>query len=120
MREVSVRQGICGVFTRKIATSIERDGKCYFVEVALRCHPGDPGRTYGEPEDCYPPEPAFGEIEDIVVLEAEDDECLVGQHVDWDIDPDDLLHAAIEAHEEEREAMREAEWERRLELRREG
>jgi len=21
-------------------------------------HPGDPGRTYGPPEDCWPPEPA--------------------------------------------------------------
>lgn len=109
-------------FVRKVNASIERDGKGYMVEVTIRCCPGDPGRISGEPEDCYPPEPATGEVEDIVVLEAEDDEdqALVGQHVDWDIDPEELLDEAFEAQADEEDALREAEWERKLDLAREG
>ena len=33
-------------------------------EITLDVYPGDPGRTYGPPEKCYPPEPATFEPEE--------------------------------------------------------
>jgi len=33
-------------------------------EITLDVYPGDPGRTYGPPECCYPPEPATIEPEE--------------------------------------------------------
>ena len=33
-------------------------------EIILDVYPGDPGRTYGPPEKCYPPEPATFEPEE--------------------------------------------------------
>ncbi len=30
-------------------------------QVSGTANAGDPGRTYGDPENCYPPEPAFAE-----------------------------------------------------------
>ena len=36
------------------------------IEVVMEMiSPGDPGKTYGLPEDCYPPEPAEWEVESI-------------------------------------------------------
>lgn len=110
-----------GPFTRKVTASVEHGGGSYMVEVTLRCHPGDPGRIHGEPEDCYPPEPAFGEAEDILVLETEDgDAAMVGRHVDWEIDADELVPCALEAQADEDEAAYEAYCEGRLDAMREG
>ena len=36
-------------------------------EVKFTAYPGDPGRTYGPPEFCYPPEPAEVEILSVMV-----------------------------------------------------
>jgi hypothetical protein len=109
-------------FTRKITTSVRRDEGSYLVEVMLRCHPGDPGRTYGEPYDCYPPEPAYGEVEDILVVDIEDDgdKNLVGQHVDWEIDIEELVACALEAQDSEDEASYEEYCERKMDAMREG
>jgi len=102
-------------FTRKMNTFVEQDGKGYLVEVTLRCIPGDRGRICGDPDDCYPPEPASGEVEDVVVVKAYDDAdtSLVGKHVDWEIDLWYLLDQAFEAQVDENNAMREDEWEER-------
>lgn len=110
-----------GRFTRKVETSVERDGTMYWVEVTLDCVPGSPGRTYGDPDDCYPPEPDTAEPVDILVLEADDgDESLVGQHVDWEIDLDELTGRAFEEQADADEAAYEAYCEAKLDAMREG
>ena len=45
-----------------ILYTIERDDDEFDIEVEYTVSRFDPGRTYGLPEDCYPPE--GGEIED--------------------------------------------------------
>lgn len=109
-------------FTRKVTSHIEHDGGSYYAEVTLRCLPGDPGRLSGPPEDCYPPEPDDAEVEDILVLEADEDGRaeLVGQHVDWEIDTGDLIHEAFEAQADADAAAEEEYWEQRLDAMREG
>jgi hypothetical protein len=42
-------------FTRESGAELD-------LEIACNYFPGDPGRTYGPPEKCYPPEPAEVEI----------------------------------------------------------
>jgi hypothetical protein len=47
----------------------ELDGECYFdeeVEVTFDFTPGDPGRYYGRPEDCYPATDDEVEIEAVL------------------------------------------------------
>lgn len=109
-------------FTRTVTTSLEHGGGTYLAEVMLECCPGSPGRTYGEPEDCYPPEPDTAEVLDIRILEVEEDgdEALVGQHVDWDVDIDELADLAFEAQADADEAAWEEHWESRLDAMREG
>jgi hypothetical protein len=109
-------------FARKVKTSIEHDGGSYLVEVTLACQPGDPGRTYGEPDDCYPSEPDSGEVEDILVVEVEDrgDASLIGKHVDWDVDVVELVTCAFKEQADEDEAAYEAWCESRLDAMREG
>lgn len=48
------------------ATEIE-----FPVLVEYDYHKGDPGRTSGPPEKCYPPEPAYVEITSVKVLGVE-------------------------------------------------
>lgn len=36
---------------------MELDGVPYLVKGEMSYYPGDPGRLYGRPENCYPPEP---------------------------------------------------------------
>ena len=45
--------------------SVERDGEELELEVVGTYSPGLPGKTYGLPEDCYPPEPDEVEVEEI-------------------------------------------------------
>ena len=42
---------------------LERGEETFILEIDYITSPYDPGRTYGPPEDCYPPE--GGEIEEI-------------------------------------------------------
>lgn len=114
-----------GRFTRKVQTSIEYDGHMYWVEVTLDCTPGSPGRISGDPDNCYPPEPDMGEPTDIVVLEANEggDNSLVGQHVDWKIDFDNLVELTGWVFEEQadaNDAAYEAYCEAKLDAMREG
>jgi hypothetical protein len=46
-----------------ITFPIEREGVEVELRVDGRYHAGDPGRTFGLPENCYPSEPAEAEIE---------------------------------------------------------
>ena len=46
---------------------IEREDVEITLEVSGSWTPGDPGRTYGPIEDCYPPEPPEAEVEDAVI-----------------------------------------------------
>ncbi len=41
------------------------DSYNFGITIEFSFYPGDPGKTYGRPEDCYPPEPAEVEIENI-------------------------------------------------------
>ncbi|MCP4230972.1 MAG: hypothetical protein GY771_12615 [bacterium] len=41
------------------------DSDYFGMTIEFSYYPGDPGKTYGRPEDCYPPEPAEVEIENI-------------------------------------------------------
>lgn len=109
------------LFTRKITTSVEHGEGLYLVEVTFRCYPGNPGRTYGDPEDCYPSESAFGEVEDILVLDIEDggDFVMVGQHVDWDINTEELITCVLEAQTNADEAEYETWCESKLDIMRE-
>lgn len=38
------------------------------VRVELEFYPGDPGRTYGPPEDCWEPTPSDLEVQSLVNL----------------------------------------------------
>jgi len=109
-------------FKRRVTTSIEYDGGSYLAEVTLKCCPGSPGRTYGDPDDCYPPEPPTAEVDDIKIIDIEDngDESLIGQHVDWEIDADELADRAFEEQADADEAAYEAHWESKLDAMREG
>jgi hypothetical protein len=112
-----------GPFTRKVTTMVEHGGGMYLAEVTLRCHPGTPGRTYGEPEDCYPPEPDMAEPFDILVVEAQEggDPGLEGRHVDWEIDVDcETVHCAFEAQADADQAAYEDYMEAKLDAMREG
>jgi hypothetical protein len=50
--------------SRPVTVYLSRETEDDEVEIVVSCrvHPGDPGRTYGEPSDCYPPEPAEVDI----------------------------------------------------------
>lgn len=90
--------------------------------MTLECTPGSPGRTYGDPDDCYPPEPDEAEPVDILILEAceEGDQKLVGKHVDWEIDVGDLIYCAFEAQADADAAAEDEYWESKLDAMREG
>jgi hypothetical protein len=112
-------------FTRKVTASIGHGDGLYLAEVTLVCCPGDPGRTYGDPYDCYPPEPPTAEVDDILIVGIEDggDEAMVGQHVGWELDMgtlDELADCAFDAQASEDEAAWEEHCERKLDARREG
>lgn len=49
-------------------TEVDVDGTPTPVVVEYSYHPGHSGRTYGPPEDCYPPEGAEAEIERIYAV----------------------------------------------------
>ena len=109
-------------FTRKLETSIEHDGGVYLAEVTLECYPGSPGKMFGPPEDCYPPELDNTEVTDIRILAVEEDgrEEFVGEHVHWDINIDDLICEAFGEQNDEDSAAWEEHWEHKLDALREG
>jgi len=59
-------------FTRPLYTEVLLDGE--YVELEFKAHgaaePGDPGKCYGPPENCYPPEPACVEWVTITCLKT--------------------------------------------------
>jgi hypothetical protein len=90
-------------------------------EVECSVSPGDPGRTYGPPERCYPPEPP--EVEILRVFDSagkERSDLLPRVEMAWDEieekaikEAEESHAAAYEAAEEDRaDAARDARWER--------
>lgn len=57
-----------------------------YIVVVKSYTPGKPGRTYGNPEDCYPPEPPEAEfdlIDEMTGKPADDAAC---QHYQYIVD----------------------------------
>jgi hypothetical protein len=52
-----------GTKSRSFETVVELDGKEVEVTAEYSYSPGSPGKTYGPPENCYPPEGAEAEVE---------------------------------------------------------
>lgn len=77
------------------------------VAVECRVYPGSPGKTWGPPENCYPPEPAEVEIETVTVDGGEYD----GRQVSWklvkmeDIEANAVMAAEEKAQDEYEAAM---------------
>lgn len=72
------------------------DGAERIYEIQFDYHPGTPGKTWGDPDDCYPPEPAEVEI--------------LGATLDGKTVTDVDLEALVKAHGEhiERVALEQA------------
>jgi len=60
--------------TNKLTIAVERefDGELDEVSVELEFYyrPGSPGKIYGPPENCYPPEPAEFEVYECRVIDG--------------------------------------------------
>jgi hypothetical protein len=94
-------------------------GNAYRVECSVT--PSDPGRLYGPPEHCYPPEPAACEVlrvlddtgkerPDLIAAVQKDFESIEEQAIE---NAEDRHAAAYEdACERRAEERREREWER--------
>jgi hypothetical protein len=91
------------------------------IEVDCLVTPGNPGRTYGPPELCYPPEAADVEIGEVrwagLVVRADDlDSSDIEAIQDDAIEQageDEMAaeeYAAEQAAEARRERMREGDW----------
>ena len=48
-----------------VDVAMKLDGEYYEAEVTGDFYPGAPGRTYGPPEDCFPPDPSEFDIIDL-------------------------------------------------------
>lgn len=76
------------------------------VVVGYAFHRGDPGRTSGPPERCYPPEPAYIEIIsvmhgaiDIEIYLSDEQMAWIEQEIEADITA--AQEAAAERHDEQ-------------------
>jgi hypothetical protein len=92
------------------------------VEVTVEYHysPGSPGKTYGPPENCYPPEEAEAEVEQVYLTSDETKTDIMPQLTAAVIEmlfeqaceagEDDDADAYERAMEDKADAAREREW----------
>ena len=94
---------------RLVDTPPDEDGPDLVFEVTF--HPGDPGRTYGPPERCYPPEPS--EVEYLSITDAAGMVYTEDQFKDPDSVYDDVCERAEGLAYDEKCAAEEDYWESR-------
>ncbi len=58
---------------RALTLTIDGIEDDFEVEITYTYRPGDPGRLWDLPENCYPPEPAEIELEAVIDLATGDD-----------------------------------------------
>ena len=81
------------------------------VVVEYTYHKGSPGRLSGPPENCYPPEPAYIEIESIThgginLTDYLADHILIDIEQEIEADITAAQEAAMERHDEQMREMR--------------
>lgn len=101
-------------------TEVEVDGNPVEVTVVYSYSPGSPGKTYGPPENCYPPEGPDVDIESIFLTddktETDISEKLSKKQMESLIEQcceagEEAEHDAYEAAMEDKaDAAREREW----------
>jgi hypothetical protein len=64
--------------THEVTLELPNSGNEVTFTVTGTYYPADPGRTYGRPEDCYPPEPSEFSIHEIdpPIPSSEDEEVI--------------------------------------------
>jgi hypothetical protein len=105
-----------------ITFHVEREEVEIELRIEGRYHPGDPGQTFGPPENCYPSEPAEAEVEALWMgghpwagtLTDEEEEAVIEalivsaeESISDGPDPDDDYDSRMERDDDYREDSRE-------------
>ncbi len=80
-------------------------GRNKSLEVVFECYvsAGSPGRTWGPPEDCYPPEPAEIEFADVTIIEFMGNEGKIAVGPTWQKRLKDIAFDLAELHRHDME-----------------
>lgn len=105
----------------------ERNEELFSLEfdVVFHYQPGSPGKLYGPPENCYPPEPAEAEVTEVhlvnLISETEDREPTPEECEYWEerfmneiADTDELFERMCDEGEEAEQAAEDAYWDARI------